>query len=160
MGAGEPKALKPEEGQALHVLGNAFTFKVVAADTHDAYAVFEIASPPNGGIPPHINTRESETHIVLQGRYRFRLGAQSHEAGPGALFFVPRGTLHGFQNLGTETGRMLLIPSPGSNNETFVIKLAERFGPDLPASGSDPAMLESLAALAREYGVEPSTPSS
>ena len=158
MAAGEPKALKSGEGRAFRVLGNTFTFKVVAADTNDAYAIFEIASPPHGGIPPHINTREAETHIILQSTYSFLLGTQTHQAGPGAVFFVPRGTLHGFQNVGAEQGRILLMPSPGSNNEAFVVKLAERFGPELPASGPDPAALEALAALARQYGVEPSLP--
>jgi quercetin dioxygenase-like cupin family protein len=153
---GEPKALPAGEGRVFRVLGNSFTFKVQSADTQDAYAVFEIASPPGGGIPPHINTRESETHVVLHGRYRFALAGESHEAGPGAVFFVPRGTLHAFQNVGADAGRMLLIPSPGRNNETFVVKLAERFGGDLPASGPDPELLRALGELAHEYGVEPS----
>jgi len=158
MAAGEPKALKPGEGRVLRVLGNTFTFKVVAADTNDAYSIFEIASPPNGGIPPHTNTREAETHIILQSRYSFLLGTQTYEVGPGAVFFVPRGTLHAFQNVGTEPGRLLFIPSPGSNNETFVVKLAERFGPELPPSQPDPSVLEALTSLARQYGVEPSLP--
>jgi mannose-6-phosphate isomerase-like protein (cupin superfamily) len=153
--AAEAKAVRPGEGRTLGVLGNTFAFKVTAADTGDAYSVIEIASPPNGGIPPHVNTRESETHIILSGSYRFVLGTQVHEAGPGAVFFVPRGTAHAFQNTGGETGRLLLIPSPGSNNETLVAKLAERFGPALPAAGPDPAALEALGALARQYGVEP-----
>lgn len=141
-------------------MGSTFTFKVLAADTNDAYSIFEVASPPNGGMPPHVNTREAETHIVFHSTYRFVLGRQIHEAGPGAVFFVPRGTLHAFQNVGTEKGRLLLIPSPGSNNEALVVKLAERFGADLPPAQPDPALLESLTALAREFGVEPSIPSS
>jgi mannose-6-phosphate isomerase-like protein (cupin superfamily) len=84
------------------VLGNTFTFKVVAADTDDSYSVFEIASPLNGGLPPRVNTRESETHVILRGTYRFVLGGDTHEAAPGAVFFVPRGTLHPFQNVGAE----------------------------------------------------------
>lgn len=158
MATGDPKVVTPGEGQALSVLGNTFTFKVVAADTNDAYSVIEVASPPNGGIPPHVNTREAETHIVLQSTYSFLLGMQTYKGGPGTVFFVPRGTLHGFQNVGTGQGRLLLIPSPGSNNEALVVKLAERFGPELPPAQPDPAMLEALEALAREYGVEPSIP--
>jgi len=67
------------------VLGNAFTFKVLAADTNDTYSIFEVASPPNGGIPPHINTREAETHIVFQSTCSFLLGTQTYESGPGDL---------------------------------------------------------------------------
>jgi len=159
MTTGDPKAILPGEGHALGVLGNTFTFKVRAADTNDTYSIFEIASPPSGGIPPHVNTREAEAHIILQSTYSFLLGTQTHEAGPGTVFFVPRGTLHAFQNVGTAEGRLLLIPSPGSNNEALVAKLAERFGPEPPPSQPDPAMLEALTALAREYGVEPSIPS-
>ncbi len=158
MAAGEPKAVKPGDGRALRVLGNTFTLKVAAADTNDTYSIFEIASPPNSGIPPHINTREAETHIILQSTYSFLLGTQAYEAEPGAVFFVPRGTLHAFQNVGTEEGRLLFIPSPGSNNEALVTKLAERFGPEPPSSRPDPAILEALAALAQEYGVDPSIP--
>jgi hypothetical protein len=51
---------------------------------------------------------------------------------------------------------VLLIPSPGSNNEALLTKLAERFGAELPAAEPDPATLEALATLARQYGVEPS----
>ncbi len=154
--AGQPRAVRSGDGRALSVLGNTFTFKVMAADTDDSYSVIEITSPPNGGLPPHKNTRESETHIILRGTYSFMLGTQTHEAGPGAVFFVPRGTLHAFQNVGQEQGQVLLIPSPGANNEALIAKLAERFGSGLPSSGPDPAALEALSALARQYGVEPS----
>jgi len=152
--AAASKALQPGEGQTLHVLGNAFTFKVVAANTNDTYSIFEIVSPPGGGIPPHINTREAKTHIILQSKYSFLLGTQTYEVGPGAVFFVSPGTLHAFQNAGTGQGRLLLIPSPGSNNEAMVTKLAERFGHEPPPSRSDPAFLKALAALTRQYGVE------
>ena len=153
------RIVKPGEGREFRVLGNTFLLKVTAAETQDAYSVFEIASPPRGGIPPHINTREAETHIVLQGRYGFQVAAETHEVGPGAVFYLPRGIAHGFHVLGPEHGRMIVIPSPGSNNEAFVAKLAERFGDALPAGGPDPATWEALAALAREYGSPPAPPS-
>jgi len=158
MDAAEPKAVQPGEGRRLGVLGNVFTLKVAAVATNDAYSVFEIESPPNGGIPPHINTREAETHIIVQSRYSFLMGTRTHEAGPGAIFFVPRGTPHAFQNVGPGPGRVLLIPSPGSNNEALVVKLADKFGSGLPPSGPDPKLLEAVATLAREHGVEASLP--
>jgi len=96
--------------------------------------------------------------MILEGTYSFVLGTKTHEAGPGAVFFVPAGTLHAFQNVGKGKGHLLLIASPGSNNEALVAKLAERFGPELPASPPDPAALEALAAVVRQYGVEPSIP--
>jgi quercetin dioxygenase-like cupin family protein len=156
MGTGQSKAVRPGDGRALGVLGNTFTFKVMAADTGDSYSMVEIISPPNAGIPPHRNHRESETHVILRGLYNFVLGTETHEAPPGAVFFVPRGTLHAFQNVGQDEGHLLLIASPGSNNEALTAKLAERFGSELLASGPDPAALEALATLARQYGVEPS----
>ena len=153
MAADRSKALRPGEGRSLGVLGNTFTFKVMAADTNDSYSVIEIASPPSGGLPPHTNTRESETHVVLTGTYRFQLGAETYEARPGSVFFVQRGTLHAFQNVGSDHGQMMLIPSPGANNEALVAKLAERFGAGF--TGPDAGALEALTALARQYGVEP-----
>ena len=73
------------------MLGNTFTFKVLAAHTNDTYSIFEVASPPNGGIPPHVNTHEAETHIVLQSTYSFLLGTRTYKVRPGAVFFVSRG---------------------------------------------------------------------
>jgi hypothetical protein len=49
MTAVQPKVVRPGDGRVLEVLGNTFTFKVMAADTNDSYSVIEIASPPQGG---------------------------------------------------------------------------------------------------------------
>jgi quercetin dioxygenase-like cupin family protein len=157
MAATRSKAIAAGQGRTLGVLGNNFRFKVTSDDTGDAFAVIEIESPPGGGIPAHINTRESETHIIVRGRYQFMLAGQTHEAPAGAVFFVSRGVPHAFQNVGSEPGVMLFIPSPARNNEAFIAKLAERFGGDPPAGPPDAATLEALSTLARQYGAEPVT---
>ena len=114
MASTQSKAIGAGQGRTLTVLGNTFRFKVSSDDTGDAFAVIEIESPPSGGIPPHTNNRESETHIIVRGRYQFMLGGEMHEAPAGAVFFVPRGVPHAFQNVGSEPGAMLFIPSPRS----------------------------------------------
>jgi hypothetical protein len=72
------------------------------------------------------------------------------------VFFVPRGTLHAFQNVGTEEGRLLLIAPPGSNKKALVVKLAERFGSRPLPSAPNPADFQALGALVAEHKVEPS----
>jgi quercetin dioxygenase-like cupin family protein len=49
--------------------------------------------------------------FVLEGRYRFQLGDQQLELGPGDFVHVPRPTPHAFEAL--EPGRALVIVAPG-----------------------------------------------
>jgi mannose-6-phosphate isomerase-like protein (cupin superfamily) len=79
----------------------------------------EALVPPGGGPPPHIHTREDETFYLLEGEIEFLLGEQLIVAGPGDFVNVPRGTVHRFQNTGTESARLVLTFTPAGIERWF-----------------------------------------
>jgi mannose-6-phosphate isomerase-like protein (cupin superfamily) len=149
-----PKMTRPDESQVVHALGETYTFRVPAANTNGAYSIIEIQSPPQGGAPPHINTREEETHIVLEGKYTFVVGDQTIGLEPGGVVIVPRGFPHAFENVGNEPARLLLVPWPGGNVDQMVLELADTFADPAAPSLDDPAALEKVVAVMTKYGLE------
>ena len=59
-------------------------------------------APPGGGPPPHTHRREAETFSVVEGECSILVGDAWITAGVGDFVDVPRGTVHCFQNQGTE----------------------------------------------------------
>ncbi len=47
---------------------------------------------------PHRHDRHDLFVVVLRGRGIMQLGDEGRAVGPGAILYVPRGTLHAFQN--------------------------------------------------------------
>jgi hypothetical protein len=65
-----------------------------------------------------------------------------HEGEPGAVAFVPKGTVHRFRCIGNSTGRLLLVYTPGGIEGFF-----RESG--IPAGGDGPAPSVSSAEIAR-----------
>jgi uncharacterized cupin superfamily protein len=106
-------------------------------------------TPPSGGCPPHRQRYEDEALYVLEGRYTLLLGDEELDAGPGSFVFIPRGTVHGFVNAGSEPARMLVLVTPGGIQETFFADV----GDDIGRPAWEPDMARVLA-VAPKYGVE------
>jgi mannose-6-phosphate isomerase-like protein (cupin superfamily) len=66
----------------------------------------------------HIHSRESETFLVLEGTFTFRLGEERVELGPGGIAFGPLGTIHGFE-AGISGGRLLHVFVPSGMEGFF-----------------------------------------
>ena len=69
-------------------------------------------TPPQGGPPPHLHTREDETFHVLEGELEFVVGERTLSTSAGSVVYAPRGVLHGFRNVGTTHSRMAVIITP------------------------------------------------
>ena len=67
----------PDEGRMLWVVGELLTLKVVGSNTHGTFALIEEVTPPQGGPPPHMHTREDETFYVLEGELEFVVGGRA-----------------------------------------------------------------------------------
>ena len=75
--------------------------------TGGAYALFEVATQPGTGPPPHIHHREDESLYVLAGEYEFLIGRKTLRVRAGSLLYVPKSTLHAHRSVGEGVGRML-----------------------------------------------------
>ncbi len=95
-----PQSIGPGGGRVYRLAGDLVTVKATAAESGGAYALFDARTAPAGGAPAHLQRYEDEAVYVLEGTYAARVGAETHELGPGAYAFVPRETVHAFTNRG------------------------------------------------------------
>jgi quercetin dioxygenase-like cupin family protein len=100
------------------------TFKLRGEETGGELTVFENVIAPGDGPPAHLHEAQDESWYVLEGTLRFRLDAALEEAPAGSFVFVPRGTVHCFQNVGEGPARILVIFNP-AGMEPFFERFAE-----------------------------------
>jgi mannose-6-phosphate isomerase-like protein (cupin superfamily) len=127
--------------------GESVTRKVAGWRTGGAYSLFEAEVDPKGGPPPHVQHREDECLYVLEGRFEFLIEAVKMEAGPGSMVYVPKGTLHAFENTGDTVGRLLLIQTPGGVYEHLLREVGKPAAEGIP----DASTFTGIAAV---YGME------
>ena len=92
------------------VMGERLTYMIPSQRTGEAYSLFEVATQPNGGPPPHVHHCEDESFYVLEGQFDFLSGEETLRAGSGSLIYVPKGTLHAHKNVGEGVGRAAGYP--------------------------------------------------
>ena len=56
---------------------------------------------------------------MIEGEIAVRVGDEAHEAGPGSVAVVPRGTPHTFANPTDQPVRMLVLVTPGGFERYF-----------------------------------------
>jgi mannose-6-phosphate isomerase-like protein (cupin superfamily) len=147
--------IPPGEGRSLWVLGELVTYKTTGQQTGGAYSLFEVASRPGTGPPPHLQHREEEAFWVLEGEYEFLIEDRTLTTRPGALIYVPKGTLHTHKNLGEDVSRMLVTQTPGGLSEKFFEeKGLPGTGLSSVSSAPTPEELRRMVELGRRYGIE------
>jgi quercetin dioxygenase-like cupin family protein len=146
--------LGPDEGDAFHWLGSLTVNKVGASTTAGGLSIVDHRVPP-GYAPPAHQHGHDEVFYVLEGDFRVRCGAQSWQAGPGSLVFLPRDVPHGFVVSPDGPGRTLLILAPGGFDEV-VSELGTPAG-ELRLPGPDVPVPDRvrLAAVASAHGITP-----
>ena len=95
--------------------------------TGGALGLFRQTIAPKSGPPAHIHRAEDEFFYVVSGEFNFKLGDRIVSAPARSIVFVPRGTAHTFQNVGTEPGVLLVGVTPGGFEKMF----EERQGVDM-----------------------------
>jgi quercetin 2,3-dioxygenase len=94
--------------------------------TGGTLGLFRQIIAPKSGPPIHIHRAEDEFFYVVSGEFKFKLGDRIVSAPARSIVFVPRGTAHTFENIGTESGVLLVGVTPGGLEQMF----AERQGAD------------------------------
>jgi quercetin dioxygenase-like cupin family protein len=109
-GAGTSIQMSPDES---------LLFKVVGEQTGGVLDCLEDTIAPKAGPPEHIHHQNDESFYILEGDFQIKIGDQVFKATPGTFCFVPRGIPHTWQNVGTGSGRMLAIFTPGGMEGFF-----------------------------------------
>lgn len=133
--------LGPGEGLDGRVFGLDMTRRVRGTDTGGAFFAVEFELSPGEEVPPHIHHNEEEILYIVSGEVESRVGDERIDAPAGTCHTIPRGTVHGQANHGSEPATLLVAFAPPHLEGLF-----ER---------STEVTEEEFEELAAEYGVEP-----
>jgi quercetin dioxygenase-like cupin family protein len=140
---------QPDEGEVISAFGDTVQTKLSAADTGGQLSLGIVTTPSRNGPPLHRHTREDELFIIIEGIYRFVSDGEEHAAGPGAVIWLRRGTVHTFQVVSEVPGKAWIFVLPGGF-ESFFRASAAIF---VEAAGGAPDMAKIMAA-ASAAGIE------
>ena len=141
------------QGQRLWIVGDTMTVKATAAQTGGSMTALEVLAAPGGGPPPHVHANEDEAWYVLDGEFEILHGDETLRLTAGGFAFVPRGTVHRFENVGDKPSRVLIVFTPGGFEGFFLeagLPVVE--GEAAPPLG--PEEIERSREAAIRYGLE------
>jgi mannose-6-phosphate isomerase-like protein (cupin superfamily) len=157
----QPRAIAPQGGLRLDMLGTLATFKAFTKDTNGAYCLFEGRIMPGEAAPLHYHPNDDECFYILEGYLRFQLGDEQLDAVAGTFAVVPRGTMHGYQNIGATPARLLVIVSPGDLHEQHFLHYGREIAdPSEPLTQPSPEAIAAYIAEAPQYGIVLAPPQS
>ena len=144
---GKPAIVQPGMGQHLHAFGDVLCVMVSGAATNQTLTLMFDSTPPGGGPPPHVHSREDELFLVVEGRVSFFVEGVWTEVAPGGAVYLPRGTVHCYRNAGATPSRQWILTTP-SGFEHFFARCADEFA---RAGGPD---MERIVGFGRDSGIE------
>lgn len=131
-------------------------FLMEAADSGGAVAMFEFMVPSGARVPvPHSHEQYDETIYGLEGVLTFVIDGATKNVGPGESCFIPRGVVHGFNNLGNVAAKGLAIVTPGLLGPEFFRECATIINAGGPPSPPD---LAKLNAVMMKHGLVAAMP--
>src|SRR6266571_7573806 len=88
-------------------------FLLEAADTNGSVAMFEFTVPVGAKMPlPHSHKHYDETIYGVEGVITFTVDGRTIHIGAGDCCFIPRGAVHGFNNLKQVDAKALAVVTP------------------------------------------------
>jgi quercetin dioxygenase-like cupin family protein len=148
----QPTIVQSGAGQELHAFGDVLTVMVAGERTANTLAVMFDTTPPGGGPPPHVHSREDELFLVVEGRISFCVEGHWTEVTAGGAVYLPRGTAHSYRNVGAGPSRQWILTTPSGFEHCFA-RCAEEFA---RAGGPDMAR---ITGILRDQGIELVAPS-
>lgn len=136
-----PKFVQAGEGAAFEVLGATMLYKATAEETGGGFSFAVETTPPGGGQPLHVHSREDEAMYVLEGEFEIQCGDDVVHVTAGSFVFLPRGVPNRYQNIGAAPGKFVYVTSPGGSEK-------------LVAEASKAQDPESAFEIAQKYGIK------
>jgi quercetin dioxygenase-like cupin family protein len=128
-------------------------FLLEAADTNGSVAMFEFTVPVGAKMPlPHSHKHYDETIYGVEGVVTFTVEGKPVDIGPGESCFVPRGAVHGFNNLKQTDVKALAIITPALLGPDFFEEVAA-----IVNTGGPPDV-ERIKAVMLKHGLVPAMP--
>ena len=128
-------------------------FLLEAADTNGSVAMFEFTVPVGAKVPlPHYHREYDETIYGVEGVMTFTVEGKPVDIGPGKSCFIPRGAVHGFNNLKETDAKALAIVTPALLGPDYFKEMATI------VNLGGPPDLEKLKAVMLKHGLVPVMP--
>ncbi|MDH4091617.1 MAG: cupin domain-containing protein [Cyclobacteriaceae bacterium] len=128
-------------------------FLLGAADTNGSVAMFEFGVPAGAKVPlPHYHEHYDETIYGVAGVITFTVEGKPVDIAPGESFFIPRGAVHGFNNLRQGNAKALAVITPALLGPNFFKECAEI------VNAGGPPDLEKLKIVMITHGLVPVLP--
>ena len=128
-------------------------FLLEAADTNGSAAMFEFTVPVGAKVPiPHYHESYDETIYGLDGVITFTVEGKPIDIAPGETCFIPRGAVHGFDNLKQEDAKALAVITPALLGPIFFKEMAKII------NAGGPPDIEKLKMVMAKHGLIPVMP--
>jgi quercetin dioxygenase-like cupin family protein len=128
-------------------------FLLESADTNGAVAMFEFTVPVGAKVPvPHYHKQYDETIYGVEGVVTFTVEGKPVDIGPGETCFIPRGAVHGFNNLKPTAVKALAVITPALLGPDFFKEAAAI------VNAGGPPDVEKLKAVLLKHGLVPVMP--
>jgi quercetin dioxygenase-like cupin family protein len=105
-------------------------FLLTSDDSNGNASVFEVLVPVGQKLeaPAHQNDAYEEILYGVEGVLTWTVDSTPIEVGPGQALCIPRGTVHRFDNLGSEDVKQLVIITPAIMGPAYFREAAEVIG--------------------------------
>jgi quercetin dioxygenase-like cupin family protein len=128
-------------------------FLLEAADTNGSVAMFEFTVPAGAKVPvPHYHKAYDETIYGVEGVVTFTVEGKLVDIAPGETCFIPRGAVHGFNNLKRTDVKALAVITPALLGPDFFKEAAAI------VNAGGPPDVEKLKAVLLKHGLVPAMP--
>lgn len=125
-------------------------FLLESKDTHGQLATFEFTVPAGAKVPvPHSHEHYDETIYGLEGVLTFTVNGQPVDIAAGDTCFIPRGAMHGFNNLKPTNAKALAVVTPALIGPEFFREMAAII------NVAGPPDVEKLKAVMNKHGLVP-----
>ncbi len=125
-------------------------FLLEASDTNGSTAMFEFTVPAGAKVPiPHYHEHFDETIYGLSGILTFTVDGKAIDIAPGEACFIPRGAVHGFDNLKQIDAKGLSVITPALLGPIFFKEVAEI------VNAGGPPDLAKLGLVMAKHGLIP-----
>jgi len=130
-------------------------FLVEAADSNGSASVFECFVPATSRMPaPHSHDAFEETIYGLEGTTTWTIDGRKVDISAGEALCIRRGSVHGFDNNGTEDAKFLAISTPGVMTPAYFREIHEVLA---ETAGGAPDLAR-IAEVMRRHGLTPAPP--
>lgn len=125
-------------------------FLLEGKDTNGQLAMFEFTVPAGAKVPmPHYHERYDEIIYGLEGVMTFTVNGQPTDLTSGQSCFIPRGAVHGFNNLKPANAKALAVVTPALIGPEFFRGMAAI------VNAGGPPDLEKITAVMTKHGLVP-----